>query len=178
MFGNYIGDGVKGAQVRDYSEAVQRGVHFHRFIDSYTDTHDEVRASKKLFYATQAKFSGVVLDVLFDHLLAKNWKVHHDSSLGEFVARCYRIVGQRIDSMPTRSARFYGYMYAENILESYGTLDGIRQVFRGMDYRTRFDSNMVNSTEVFASHQAELEDRFGRFFPDLVAACQSWKETN
>ena len=73
MFGNYIGDGVKGSDLSRYSENVQRGIRFHRFIDSFTDDHLLVRDAKKFFYPSQAKFSGVVVDVLFDHLLALNW---------------------------------------------------------------------------------------------------------
>ena len=50
MFGNYIGDGVRGSNFKEFSDAVARGIRFHRFIDTYTDAHEEVLKAKKLFY--------------------------------------------------------------------------------------------------------------------------------
>lgn len=176
MFGNYIGDGVKGSVADSFPESIVRGVQFHRFIDSYTDTHEEVREAKKLFYPTQAKFSGVVVDVLFDHLLAQKWKGYHAMELDQFAAHCYHVVQANYDLMPTRSKRFYGYMTSNNILENYATTEGIAQVFRGMDTRTRFDSNMANAMQDLDRYREKLDGYFDRFFPDLVEQCSAWKK--
>jgi acyl carrier protein phosphodiesterase len=178
MFGNYIGDGVKGSDLSSYSETVQRGIRFHRFIDSFTDDHLLVRDAKKFFYPNQAKFSGVVVDVLFDHLLALNWERYAKHDLSEFAQRCYHVIDKHPETLPIRSERFYGYMVSNNILEGYGTEAGIQRVFQGMDSRTKFSSNMSESLIDFRANQEHLNDMFNDFFPELNQATENWKKEN
>lgn len=175
MFGNYIGDGVKGSDFQRFSEPVARGVRFHRFIDTYTDQHPEVFAAKELFYPTQGKFSPVVVDVLFDHLLAQKWDAFHDESLPHFARRCYDVVASMRQDLPYRSERFYQYMFANDLLTNYATREGMEKVLSGMDYRTKFTSNMVDAMNTSPETFKQLSVHFERFFPDLVEACQTWK---
>lgn len=175
MFGNYIGDGVKGSDLKRFSEPVARGVRFHRFIDTYTDQHPEVLAAKELFYPTQRKFSGVVVDVLFDHLLARKWDAYHEATLPAFASRCYEVVASMQEDLPHRSERFYQYMLANDLLTHYATREGIEKVLSGMDYRTKFTSNMVDAMNATPETFEQLSIHFERFFPDLVEACQKWK---
>jgi len=175
MFGNYIGDGVKGGSLERFPMDIQRGVRYHRFIDSYTDRHPEVLEAKRLFYPTQGKFSGVVVDVLFDHVLALHWERYHKESLADFVAFCHEVINRQRTFLPERSERFYRYMLSERILEGYATAAGIEKVFSGMDSRTRYDSNMRHALREIKPHWADLQGSFDRFFPDLVNECEQWK---
>lgn len=176
MFGNYIGDGVKGRIFRQFPDEIQRGILYHRFIDSYTDSHPEVLAAKKLFYPTQGKFSPVVVDVIFDHLLALHWDRYHPESLPGFAAFCHSVIDWYSTHLPERSARFYHYMVRESLLENYGTENGIETVLRRMDSRTNFASNMSRSLQDIRPQRPELQDRFDRFFPDLISKCEQWKQ--
>ena len=178
MFGNYIGDGVKGSDFSRYTADVVRGIKFHRFIDSFTDTHEIVSDAKKLFYPTQAKFSGVVVDVLFDHMLAINWSTYHKDKLADFAEFCYATVGKKSEDMPLRSSRFYQYMTGNDILSNYATRSGIESVFRGMDSRTSYHSNMRESIKALSEIEDEFEEFFDRFFPVLVDECSEWKSRN
>lgn len=178
MFGNYIGDGLKGSNLDQYSSEVQRGVRFHRFIDSYTDSHVLVRDTKKLFYPTQAKYSGVVVDVLFDHFLAKKWSEYSTEPLSEFTTRCYQVIEEHSEVLPERSARFYHYMVRENILEAYKGESGVAMVLRGMDSRTPYPSTMSNSVEDLQPIKANVSQAFNQFFPELIQATQKWRQQN
>ncbi len=175
MFGNFIGDGVRGSDLQRFPDPVARGVRFHRFIDTYTDGHPEVLDAKKLFYPSQSKFSGVAVDVLFDHLLALKWTEHHDEALDAFATRCYALIGSKSELLPKRSERFYHYMAGNDILSHYATRDGIERVFRGMDGRTAYSSNMIQAMEAADGFWDEFNAYFDRFFPNLVDACNEWK---
>lgn len=175
MFGNFIGDGVKGSDLMRFSEGIQRGIRFHRFIDSYTDSHPEVAEAKRLFQPFQGKYSPVVVDVMFDHLLATKWSDFHQLSLEQFAEMCYSLMAQKQAMMPERSARFYGYMVSNNLLINYGNRDGLDRVFQGMDNRARFASEMKATYDNFITVKDEFTSRFDAFFPDLIHHCELWK---
>ncbi len=176
MVGNFMGDAIKGNSFDEYPEQVARGIHFHRFIDSFTDQHPEVKASKALMRPSQGKYSGVVVDVLFDHLLALHWSEYHDDSLESFAAECYRVVRSRYDLLPLRAERFFGYMTANNILPKYASRQGIRKVLQGMDSRTPYASNMQEAIDTLPEHYSALDVHFQQFFPELKAATEAWKK--
>jgi acyl carrier protein phosphodiesterase len=175
MFGNYIGDGVRGRDLSRFSENVQRGIRFHRFIDTYTDQHEEVLQAKTLFHETQNKFAGVVVDVLFDHVLANKWQQFHKLELNAFAEMCYETVGKQKHLMPIRSARFYEYMVSRNALKKYASPTGVEQVFIGMDSRTAYPSNMSLAVQRLEEVRSDFEAHFERFFPQLVEATTTWK---
>lgn len=43
--GNFMADGIRGKQFEHFPEDVQKGIVLHRFIDTYTDSHDIFRQS-------------------------------------------------------------------------------------------------------------------------------------
>jgi acyl carrier protein phosphodiesterase len=178
IFGNYIGDGVRGSKLVQFAEPVQRGIRFHRFIDSFTDAHELVLEAKSMFYPTQSKFSGVVVDVLFDHLLATNWQTYSNEYLNQFAQRCYAVIDDHNGVMPVRSERFYRYMVSNNILEQYQHREGIRKVLLGMDSRTKFSSNMAESVDVLDEVSSDLNRIFQGFFPELKRECERWRAEN
>ncbi len=81
LLGNMISDFVKGKLKYDYPEAVQRGIHLHRLIDSFTDTHPVVQEAKELFRPAYRLYSGAIIDVVFDHFLATDDSEYSESSV-------------------------------------------------------------------------------------------------
>ena len=72
VIGNFIADGIKGKKYLEYPAAIQKGILLHRAIDSYTDSHPVVRQSSKRLHANYGHYSGVIVDILYDHFLASN----------------------------------------------------------------------------------------------------------
>ena len=70
LVGNIISDFVKGKKKFDYPEGIQKGIHLHRLIDAYTDTHPATARAKEIFRPHYRLYSGAVMDVLYDHFLA------------------------------------------------------------------------------------------------------------
>ena len=178
MLGNFIGDAVKGAFDGQYPKPIGRGIAFHRFIDSFTDSHTEVSAAKKLLRPSQGKFSGVVVDVLFDHFLAIHWSRYHAQDLGAFAENCYAVVQANREMLPRRSEQFFRYMVQNNILEKYATIEGIQRVLRGMDSRTKYDSHMMDAVYELDQKFELLDGHFQRFFPELKERTEAWKAGN
>jgi acyl carrier protein phosphodiesterase len=167
IIGNFIADSVKGSNFNFFSDEVKQGILLHRKIDTFTDTHPVVEESKVRLREKYRKYAGVIVDVYYDHFLAKNWKDYSAVSLSTYVQNIYRIIEDNRAILPEKSAHFTDYMLRYNILEAYARLSGIEQVLRGMAGRTSFQSNMEYAIHDLEEHYHLFEEEFKRFFPEL-----------
>src|SRR5665213_700385 len=78
ILGNFIADSVKGKQIELYAEEIRVGIKMHRSIDFFTDTHAVTSRSKNLLRNEFNHYSGVIVDIFYDHFLAKNWNEFSD----------------------------------------------------------------------------------------------------
>lgn len=150
------------------------GLKLHRFIDQYTDQHPRVRNSIERVKSEFGRYSGVVIDVYYDHILALQWSDYQNENLRSFTRNIYQVLEKRVDLMPRRALRFYQYMLAQDVLYNYQTQEGISLVFQGMSKRAAFNSRMELAPELLAIHHEEIEKDFCLFFPELVLECQEF----
>lgn len=167
MIGNFIADSVKGENWKTYEEEIQKGILLHRAIDTFTDTHEIVKESKKRLWSRYRHYNAVIVDIYYDHFLAKNWKEYHPLNLSDFVERTYINLKENEEILPEQTKLFFKYMVEHNWLYNYQFIEGIKKVMGGMSRRTSFDSGMENSTEELVEFYDEFEGDFKSFFPLL-----------
>jgi len=73
LLGSLMGDFVKGPLGGRYPEPITRGIMLHRRIDTFTDAHAVVRASRTRISPGRRRFAGIMIDVFYDHFLARDW---------------------------------------------------------------------------------------------------------
>ncbi len=170
--GNFIADGIKGRKYLAYPTAIQRGILLHRAIDSYTDDHTTVRQSKKRLRENYGLYSGVIVDILYDHFLAKNWKDYHEQPLAEYVDDFYELLRKNFEILPLRIQRMMPYMIADNWLLSYATIPGISTILNQMNRRaqrrTQRDAGMNFAVMELEEYYDEFEAEFTSFFSELI----------
>src|SRR5450755_4319295 len=74
LAGNIISDFVKGKAKFDYPHGIQKGIHLHRLIDTFTDDHSATAMAKSFFRPQYRLYSGAFTDVVYDHFLARDTK--------------------------------------------------------------------------------------------------------
>jgi len=167
--GNFIADGIKGKDYKKFSRDIQIGILLHRNIDTFTDAHKTVRLSTKRLHENYGHYSGVIVDILYDHFLAKNWSLYSDIPLKEYTDTFYDSLEAHYNILPSRIQKMMPYMLSDNWLLSYASIDGISRVLDGMNRRTKNRSGMdkaVNELELFYK---EFETEFSSFFDELIA---------
>lgn len=169
MVGNFIADTVKGNQILHFSEKIQEGIRLHRMIDKFTDNHPVVDKSKAIVRENYKKYSGVVIDMFYDHFLAANWRDFSDESLLMFTKRSYRTLFKYYFIMPTRMKKILPAMAASNWLESYESIENIGLALMGMSRRTKFETGFENGASDLKLHYNELLQDFQVFFPELIS---------
>lgn len=177
MIGNFIADHVKGNQFSHFSKEIQKGILLHRNIDSFTDAHSIVRESKRRLHERYRHYDGVIIDIFYDHFLAKNWKNYSQIPLDIFVSSVYNLLQENNAILPEKTQEMLPYMIQYNWLYNYQFAKGIQEVLNGMNRRTAGKSQMNLATEDLLNHYEEFEQDFISFFKELQLFCQD-KITN
>ena len=165
--GNFMADGVRGNKYLELHSEIQKGIILHRTIDTFTDAHPIFRQSTKRLHANYHHFSGVIVDVFYDHFLAKNWSLYSDEKLEDYVDNFYNSLHTNQDLLTEKAQMMKPYMIQQNWLLSYKTIDGIEKILSQMDSRIKRESNMRFSVQELRLFYKEFEDDFTTFFNDL-----------
>ena len=167
ILGNFIADSIKGKKYLDYPQGIQKGILLHRAIDTYTDSHPLVRSSASKLYKNYSHYSGVIIDIYYDHFLASNWNHYSETPLEVFVADFYKLLQKNFEVLPAPIQRFLPYMVAENWLLSYASIEGIKRILYQMNIRTKNIVQMDRAANDLQEHYENFHDEFKRFFPQL-----------
>ncbi len=166
--GNFIADGIKGKSYLKYPKDIQKGILLHRAIDSFTDVHPAVRQSTARLHKNYGHYSGVIVDILYDHFLAKNWNMYCDEPLDIYVQDFYGMLRKNFEILPVRIQRMMPYMMADNWLLSYASIRGISTILDQMNMRTKGISKMNFAVLELEKYYSEFETDFTAFFKELI----------
>ncbi len=181
LIGNLLGDFVKGHLHNDYSSEIIKGIKTHRKIDAYTDSHLNFLACKKLLRPDRRRFAGIIIDLSFDHFLAKNWSHYSNVELGEFCSRVYRVLLEHEQTLPQKLKDRLPYMVKDDWLGSYKNLDTIGLALEAISKRlNRFEKAkpIKDGLDDIKKNYQELEQNFKEFFPELISFVDHYRETN
>ncbi|WP_394773884.1 ACP phosphodiesterase [Flavobacterium sp.] len=165
--GNFMADGIRGKQFEHFPEEVQKGIILHRSIDTYTDSHDVFRQSTKRLHEKYHHYAGVIVDIVYDHFLAKNWTKYSDEKLEDFINRFYTSLHVNYDILTEKTQGLMPYMIERNWLLSYQTVEGIKNILTQMDRRSKNTSKMQFASEELVEFYSEFEQEFTLFFEDV-----------
>ncbi|MDG5491276.1 acyl carrier protein phosphodiesterase [Psychroserpens sp. SPM9] len=167
--GNFIADGIRGKRYKKFPIGIQKGILLHRQIDTFTDAHPIVRQSTKRLHKNYGHYSGVIVDILYDHFLAKNWANYSEIPLAEYIDSFYDLLGKHFEILPVRIQKMMPHMIAGNWLLSYAKIEGIQKVLDGMNRRTQNKSGMDTATVELKEFYTEFDTEFTAFFKELIA---------
>ena len=165
--GNFIADSIKGRKFLHYPEGIQKGIILHRAIDYYTDTHPVFRKSSQRLFPKYRHYSGVIVDILYDHFLAANWEKYYSVPLETYVDQFYQMLNAHFDILPKKVQRFLPVMIENNWLLNYATIEGIGKILYQMNMRTGNKSKMNFAVEDLQNHYRDFEKEFFEFFEEL-----------
>ncbi len=144
----------------------------HRKIDSFTDAHPIVRQSKRRLHEQYGHFDGIIIDVFYDHFLAKNWNQFATTSLTQTEQDFLKLMDANLGLLPQSVKDILPYMKQQLWLSSYATKEGIQKVLNGINKRTKGKSKMDLAIADLELHYTKLEDDFNLFFADLRQYCK------
>ncbi len=167
MIGNFIADSIKGSKYSSYPAEIQKGILLHRQIDTTTDAHPAFRQSTKRLHKNYGHYSGIIVDIFYDHFLAKNWSEYSDIPLADYIQSFYKLLRDNFEILPANIQKIAPIMMEGNWLLIYAELEGIDRVLAGMNRRTKNRSGMDTAGQELRKYYALFEADFKLVFRDL-----------
>lgn len=168
LAGNMISDFVKGKSKYNYPGQIQKGIHLHRLIDEFTDTHAATARARTYFRPQYRLYSGAFVDVVYDHFLAideNQFKSY--GGIMNFSAEVFRLLDYHFNLFPERFKKMFPYMKSQNWLYNYQFREGIQKSFQGLAFRAAYLKESAMAFEIFNEYYAELRSCYEEFFPDI-----------
>ena len=167
MIGNFMADSIKGSKYSSYAPEIQKGILLHRQIDTATDAHPAFRQSTKRLHKNYGHYSGIIVDIFYDHFLAKNWADYSDVPLANYIESFYTLLRKNTDVLPENIKKMAPVMMKGNWLLTYADLEGIDRVLGGMNRRTKNRSGMDKAGDELREYYSLFEADFKLVMKDL-----------
>ena len=178
QLGGMLGDFVHGQPDPVlYSPRVIAGIRLHRAIDVYTDAHPEVLAAKAILPAPYRRYAGILLDMWFDHCLARDFQRWSGRSLSPYSNALRALLWRRDALLTPALRRFRGYMDGHGLPAGYADRAVLGHALAGIGQRLSRANPLDSALPVLVEHAAELQACFEVFFPELRAFAREWIAT-
>lgn len=170
--GNLLADLVRGEERSLMSPGFLRGAQCHKLIDAYTDSHPVVRRSRARLGEEYRRFSGVLVDIFYDYLLAEAWSDYVRISLERYTADFYTAARGRAMALPARAQITLDRILEHDLLGSYRHIEGLERSLRRLSAylssRWRREFALERSVAVLLADEEMFAADFAEFFPALA----------
>ena len=178
VIGGFLGDFVKGRLNDRFDPEIEAGIRLHRAIDAFTDQHPETTSAAGRFKPPYRRYSGILLDVLFDHLLAQNWSDYYDSELEQFSKDVLTLLVKSRGHLPLRVHQMVTRMQSVNSLASYGEVRFLEGAFSQLSRRLTRTNPIDDALNPCLKLLPYILQDFQRFYPELQAFCHDWQNSH
>ncbi|GFM52132.1 Acyl carrier protein phosphodiesterase [Pseudomonas cichorii] len=179
LLGSLYGDFVKGPLPGRFPAELEASIRLHRSIDSFTDNHPLIKDAMARFPVQRRRYAGIMLDVFFDHCLARDWHRYADIPLESFTRKVYgALAAER--QLPERLALIAPRMAAQDWLGSYREFDVLEQVLGGISKRLSRPEGLAGAMQELQALYQPLSADFAEFYPllqDFAQAALAGRDT-
>jgi len=176
QLGNLLADFLRGRRWPNMSPQLLAGLQLHQRIDAFTDSHPCWRQSRDRL-GENGILRGIVVDVVYDHMLTRHWKNFASQSMRDFLDEFYSEAGRLKSDLPEDTAAFVESVIRSDRLGRYGEVEWVEGAFSRIDdrlsERIKRRDTMQRYIPLLASAYAGIEADFLAFYPDLLAHAEA-----
>jgi len=175
MLGGLMGDHVRGlVALRRYPPDIRLGIRLHRHIDKTTDAHPEVRALLRTFQKPYRRYAGIIVDLVFDHELARHWDRYAEGSLEDFDRSVRALLARQARWVPEGLAGFMRYADSRGLFAAYRSEGEVLHSLAGVGRRLRRANPLDRVSEIWAEIKGPCAEAFEQVFPALQFEVDDW----
>jgi acyl carrier protein phosphodiesterase len=167
LVGNIMGDFVKGRIDGDYPPGIRRGIEMHRRTDSFAAGNPYFLISKRRIDGSYGHYRAILVDIFYDHFLARNWENYSSVPYSDYILNVYRILSDYEEVMPEKLRNILPRLFSGNWLLSYRDMEGVASVLQRMSGRISRSNPLDQGVRELYRNYSLLGDDFSDFMPEL-----------
>lgn len=167
--GSLLPDFAPVSQWQNIPIEMRNAVEQHLLIDSFIDGHQLCKEYRGKYLSQYPRHGGIVMDVVFDHFLARHWDRYYPETLVQFCDAFYFEMERYIEEIPERLQRFIKGLLEYRWLEYYGTMQGVEQSLLSISRRIKSPQHFHRYPAIIEENYEMLEFCFLQFYPELLA---------
>jgi acyl carrier protein phosphodiesterase len=175
VVGALLGDFHKGPLRGELPEELEQGVFLHRRIDSCSDQLPRLQRYRLGLPATWRRFSGAVLDLLFDQQLARKWSSFHDEPLEHFAITVDEVLAAHPQWLYGASQRFARRLAQHRLLPAYRDDKVIEASVQAVARRSRYGEQVLAAFDGLRCRPEEVTRLFAECFPQIIKTADGIK---
>lgn len=177
--GNLAADFVQHREIAALTDGIRRGIKQHQQVDAFTDRHPAVQRGIRRLSERWGWFTGIILDVYFDHLLATTWESWCPVPMDQWAFEVNADLLSAAHLLPKSAETSVRHIARMNRIVTYRELTGVEAALVRLTHiiRQRMPQRAVELVEAMPDLSANrewLEVDFAEFFPQLVAFSTDW----
>lgn len=176
--GQFCGDFVRGSNLSHFPVGVERGIRLHRHLDVFTDAHPALLPIRDSMPGVPRRFAGIVIDVLFDHHLARHWANFSERSLEAHANRVHHSLEIHSPILPDSLQKFMRVLHEHGILERNRDIAAIELTLQRLSRRSPRFAVLAIEQQNLVLLRDQLQDPFDTFYPALHQAALKYLSNN
>jgi len=167
LVGNLMGDFVKGRLDDRFPPGIRRGIEIHRKIDSFAAGNAFFLQSKRCIDPCFGHYRAVLVDIFYDHFLARDWDRYSPGTLEEFISVSYQTLSRYQAQLPPRLLELLPRMFSRHWLIAYQEPAGIEIALRRMSARLARPNPLAEGFVELSKKRSLLLSDFRGFLPEV-----------
>jgi acyl carrier protein phosphodiesterase len=173
--GAMLGDFVRGKRaLAAYPDDVRLGIELHRHTDQFFDSLPETAKLRRSFPDLFRRYAGIVIDLAFDHELARCWANYSGQSLEDFDDEIHRLLARNDQMLPERLRRFMSYADGRGLFSAYREKSEIFVSLSGIGTRLSRPNPLHRVEEIWDDLAADFSASFEPVFHQVQLDVSAW----
>ncbi|MBZ4683139.1 MAG: acyl carrier protein phosphodiesterase [Fusobacteriaceae bacterium] len=162
-FGNIFGDFFKGnPNSLNLPKNIIEGIILHRKLDSFVDSND-IYLKNSDFFKEYKLYKKILLDIYFDHFLAKNYQLLFNSSLKIASQSIFKLAIDNKQFLTQKNISKLNWLIKNNSIYYYKDIDFISYTLSGISYRFK-NIDLSTSIEIYKKNEKVIDNNFFEFY--------------
>jgi acyl carrier protein phosphodiesterase len=173
--GAVLGDFVKGRRALEmYPKNVRLGIELHRHIDQHFDSLPDVAMLRKHFPAPFRRYSGIMIDLAYDHELAVRWEQYSIQPLEEFDRDIRLLLAKHDCLLPEDLRSFMSYADRRGLFAAYRENSEIMHSLRGIGRRLSRSNPLHRAGDIWPELSPFFDASFELVFLQVQSDVSKW----
>jgi acyl carrier protein phosphodiesterase len=173
--GAMLGDFVRGSRaLEQFDREVRLGIRLHRHIDAYSDVQHEIARLRTTLPPPFRRYGGIIIDLAFDHELAKQWRRYSNESLEDFDLGVRALLARHGELLPDRLHRFMAYADRRGLFTAYREESEVLRSLAGVGKRLSRPNPLHRVGEIWGEFEPLMSAAFAPAYGEIQCEVSAW----